>query len=45
MLHGEELPRVANVPEQPADNRMIIRTVRNLVEEGQTPQSKNDAQV
>jgi len=45
MLHGEELPRVANVSEQPADNRMIIRTVRNLVEEGHISQSKIDDQV
>ena len=45
MLYGEELPRVANVNEQPADNRMIIRTVRNLVEEGHISQSKIDDQV
>jgi carboxyl-terminal processing protease len=45
LLYGEELPRVANVSEQPADNRMIIRTVRNLVEEGHISQSKIDDQV
>jgi len=37
---AEELPRVANVSEQPADNRMIIRNVRNLVEEGHISQPK-----
>ena len=39
-LFAEELQRVANVTEQPADNRMIIRNVRNLVEEGHISQPK-----
>ncbi len=37
---AEELPRVANVKEQPADNRLIIRSVRSLVEEGHISQNK-----
>ena len=44
-LCAEELPRVANVKEQPADNRMIIRNVRNLVEEGHITQPKFNDEV
>ena len=44
-LLAEELPRVANVKEQPADNRMIIRNVRNLVEEGHISQPKFNDEV
>ena len=40
--HGQEFPRVANVKEQPADNRLIIRSVRNLVEENHISQNKFD---
>jgi carboxyl-terminal processing protease len=39
---AQEFPRVANVTEQPADNRLIIRSVRNLVEEGHISQNKFD---
>jgi carboxyl-terminal processing protease len=39
---AEELPRVANVKDAPADNRLIIRSVRNLVEEAHISQSKFD---
>jgi carboxyl-terminal processing protease len=39
---AEEFPRVAAVKEPPADNRLIIRSVRNLVEEGHISQSKFD---
>jgi carboxyl-terminal processing protease len=37
---AQEFPRVSAVQEQPADNRLIIRSVRNLVEEGHISQSK-----
>jgi carboxyl-terminal processing protease len=39
---AEEFPRVAQVKEAPADNRQIIRSVRNLVEEGHISQIKFD---
>lgn len=41
-LSAEEFPRVAAVKEAPADNRLIIRSVRNLVEEGHISQNKFD---
>lgn len=41
-LWAQEFPRVANVTEQPADNRLIIRSVRNLVEENHVSQNKFD---
>jgi carboxyl-terminal processing protease len=40
MAYGEELPRVASVNGQPPDNRLIIRSVRNLVEEMHISQGK-----
>jgi carboxyl-terminal processing protease len=39
---AEEFPRVATVKTPPADNRIIVRSVRNLVEEGHISQEKFD---
>jgi carboxyl-terminal processing protease len=39
---AQEFPRVAQIKEAPADNRQIIRSVRNLVEEGHISQNKFD---
>jgi carboxyl-terminal processing protease len=39
---AEEFPRVAAVKEPPADNRLIIRSVRDLVQEGHISQNKFD---
>jgi carboxyl-terminal processing protease len=39
---AQEFPRVAQIKEAPADNRQIIRSVRNLVEEGHISQIKFD---